>query len=419
MAIIGLRSTSDFTVDGQRPKNWREGILKLYPNGGATLAALSALMKERTVDDPEYNWYERELTNRRFQISTDLNASDVTTAIQILTSSTYARQDARELKAGDLLYIENTGEIVKVSSDPTAAGAVTVSRGFASTTKTALDVTSTGGANPNMLVIGSAYEEGSLSPTGVQLDPTKKYNYTQIFRQTLEFTRTAMKTRLRTGDQVVQAKKDALEMLSMDMERAWILGSRSESTQNGKPIRTTDGIIARLTADASSNIITASSSGTTMTALEGYLEQIFRYGSEEKMALIGNGALLAIQQIIRKNSVFNIETGLKEYGMNVSRLITPFGELILKRYTLFNNNLAGTTATGANYYGMSNWMLVIDAANLVYTYLKGSDIAFQSKLQANGLDGEKSGYLGECSIEVHHAKTHALVKSLVAGKADT
>jgi hypothetical protein len=69
MAIQGLRSTADFLVDGQRPKNWREGIMKLYPNGGATLTALTAMMKERKVDDAEYNWYERELTNRRFALA--------------------------------------------------------------------------------------------------------------------------------------------------------------------------------------------------------------------------------------------------------------------------------------------------------------------------------------------------------------
>lgn len=418
MAIIGLRSVADFTLDGQRPKNWREGILALYPNGGATLAALTAVMKERQVDDAEYNWYERELTNRRFQINVDLNASDSQTSMSILTTSTYARTDVRELKAGDMLYVEYTGEIVKVVSDPTVAGTVVVDRGFAGSTKTALDVTSTGGVNPNMLVIGSAYEEGSQAPTGVQLDPSKVYNYTQIFRQTLEFTRTAMKTRLRTGDQVVQAKKDCLEMLSMDMDRAFLLGKRSESTQNGKPIRTTDGLLAKITGGDSGNVITAGST-TTMRDLEGYMERMFRYGSDEKIALVGNGALLALNQIIRKNSTYNIQNGLKEYGMNVSRLTSPFGELVLKRYTLFNNNGDGTTATGANYYGMNRWMLVIDPANLVYTYLKGSDIAYQAKLQANGLDGEKSGYLGECSIEVHHAKSHVLVKNLVAGKADT
>lgn len=421
MSIVGLRSVADFTVDGQRPKNWREGILALYPNGGATLTALTALMKERTVDDPEFNWFERELTNRRFQLAAgqNLNASDNQTTVTISTSaSAYGspRTDVRELKAGDLLYVEQTGEIVQVSFDPTSATSLTFDRGFAGTTKTSVTVAS---QNPNFVVIGSAYEEGSQAPTGVQYDPSKVYNYTQIFRQTLEFTRTAMKTRLRTGDQVVQAKKDALEMLSMDMERAFILGTRSEATKNGKPIRTTDGVIARINRDFSSNIVSAATTGTKMTDLEGYIEQAFRFGSDEKIGLVGNSALLAIQQIVRKNSTYFLQPMSKEYGMNIMRFTTPFGELVLKRHTLFNNNMgSGTVATNV-FYGMANWLLIIDPKNIQYTMLKGSDIAYQSQLQANGLDGEKSGYLGECAMEVHHPKTHMLIKRLVSGIKDT
>ena len=53
--------------------------------------------------------------------------------------------------------------------------------------------------------------------------------------------------------------------------------------------------------------------------------------------------LLAINQIVRNNSQFNIQTGLKEFGMDVSRLITPFGTLVLKTHPLFNQITGGTT----------------------------------------------------------------------------
>lgn len=411
MSIQGLRSTADFTVDGQRPKNWREGIMKLYPNGGASLTAITALMKERSVDDAEYNWYERKLTDRRLVLGANLDA----TAGPDVVTVTSARS-AKEVKQGDLLYVEESGEILQVAADPSSATSLTVNRGHAGTSIAAV-VFNGVGVNPNLLVMGSAYEEGSLSPTGVQLDPVKKFNYTQIFRQTLEFTRTAIKTRLRTGDQVKQAKADCLEMLSMDMERAFIFGKRSETTFNGKPLRTTDGIIAKLTADAPNNIVSAAAAGTEMEDFEVLLKSAFTFGSSEKIGMVGNGALLAINQIIRRNSHYNIQNGIKEYGMNVSRLTTPFGELVLKRHTLFNNNTSGTTG-GTAYYGMENWLMILDADNLTYTYLKDSDIEFESKLQTNGLDGEKSGYIGEVSIQIGHPETHFLIKRLVKGIPD-
>jgi len=413
MAILGLRSTADFTVDGQRPKNWREGILKLYPNGKAPLTALTSLMASRVVDDPEFNWYERELTDRRFKLASSIDSSQDTFTFT-------ADRDVQELHVGNILRVENSEELVRVSADPTNATTLILERGFAGTTKAAVTV---GGlaVNPNLLVVGSAFEEGSLPPAGVQLDPSKVYNLTQIFRQTLEFTRTATKTRLRTGDQVKQAKEDALEMLSMDMERAFLFGQRWEGTKNGKPIRTMRGIIPTITAGAPSNIITAGAT-TDMQTLEGWLEQVFRVGSTEKVCFCGNTFALVVQQIIRKNSMFQVMSGIKEYGMNVMRITTPFGDLVFKTHPLFNNNPGGySTGSSASafYTGMTSWGLILDMKELKYVNLEGSDIQYQKELQANGLDGEKSGYLGEVSLETHFPKSHMLIKGLKKAVIDS
>lgn len=409
MAISGLRTSADFLVDGQRVKNFREGVLKRYPNGGATLFALTALMKERSVDDPEFSWYERELESRVVTLVDDVANTSANTTLTVASG-------ASVLKDGDVLHSPASGESFQVIQDPTSDTEVLVRRGFAGTATAAISVAT---QDPRLLVIGSAYEEGSLAPIGVQLDPEKKRNFTQIFRQTLEFTRTAIKTRLRTGDQVNEAKRDALEMVSMDIERAFIFGKASEATRNGKIVRTCDGIVSRILTDAPDNVIDADGySGTSMEELEEYLELLFRFGSDEKIGFVGNEALLAIQQIVRKNSTMNISPIVKEYGMNVQRLTTPFGELVLKRHSLFNVHPSTASTVTNLYYGMSSWLLVVDPANLQYVYLKDSDLKYQADLQANGLDGVKSGYLGECSIEVHHAKTHGLIRRLVRGVAD-
>ena len=52
MAFLGIRGTGSWVTD-QRPKNWRESILFLYPNGMAPLTALTAKMPSQKVDDPE------------------------------------------------------------------------------------------------------------------------------------------------------------------------------------------------------------------------------------------------------------------------------------------------------------------------------------------------------------------------------
>lgn len=404
MAIQGLRDTTNFVAD-QRPKNWRESVLLLNPNGKAPLTGLTALMKTKSTDDPEFNWWEKTLPTQRVELAANVGTSD--TSLTLVSG-------ASQLKKGHVLKIEQSGELVLVTSDPSTDTSVTVRRAMGTVSATA--VTYNGASvNPNVQVIATAHKEGSDAPTGINYDPTKRYNYTEIFRSTLEMTRTASKTKLRTGDQVKEAKRECFELHTIEMEKAFIHGQRAEITYEGAPLRTTGGIISHID---SANIVSNGGTAVTMATLEGWLEKAFRYGSSEKVAFLGNLAMLAINQAVRKNSHFQIVSGIKEYGMNVNRLICPFGELILKTHPLFNQVTGGTNAGGGGaYYGMTSWMLIIDQAELVYRPL--DDTEYQKKLEANGLDGMKSGYLTEAGLEVHFPLAHFLVTGITAGAVDS
>jgi hypothetical protein len=50
--FLGMRGTGDW-VAGQRPMNWREQIMYLYPNGQAPLTAILSMMGSESVDDPQ------------------------------------------------------------------------------------------------------------------------------------------------------------------------------------------------------------------------------------------------------------------------------------------------------------------------------------------------------------------------------
>lgn len=408
MAISGLRTTLDF-VEGARPKNWREGVLKLYPNGSAPLFALSAGMKERQVDDPEFYWWEEEMQTHRFELAGNLSGSSGVQTVTVTSANSTLK-----LKEGDILLVEHTLELLFVVADPTNPTQVVVQRGWggssvAAVTYNGVDV------NPNIRVVGSAYEEGSMPPTGKSYDPAKRYNYTQIFRDTLEITRTAMNTRLRTGDEVKRAKAECLEKHSRDIEMSFLFGKRSETTKNGKPLRTMDGVINQIDP---ANIVSGVGA-LDMETWEEYAPILFGYGSEEKVAFIGNRTAIAINQMVRKNSSFEIQTGIKEYGMAVARLITPLGTLVMKRHPLLNQSGGGENAGSNAYYGLDSWMIVLDMKNLTYVELKGGATKYQADLQANGMDGMQSGYLSEVSLEVHHPKTHALLKGITSGIEDS
>lgn len=405
MSIQGFRTTSNFVADG-RPKHWRAAILMRYPNGDAPLFALTSAMKSEAVDDPEFNWWEKPMQTRRLTLGASLDNTGGTENITVVA-------DGTTLKEGDLLLVEESGEILYVAVDPTSATTVNVTRAFGTVAATA--VTYNGGAvNPNLLLIGSAYEEGSAAPDGRAYDPTKKFNYTQIFRNTFEHTRTAAKTRLRTGDDVKEAKRETLELHSRDIEWAFFLGNKLETTKNGKPLRTTGGVKSFIPA-ANQKAVT---SGTlNMETLESYMEGIFAYGSSEKLAFVGNRAMTAIQQVIRRNTAYQIFANEKVFGINVARLVSPHGELVLKRHPLFNQVNGDTGAQ--TYYGLNSSMFVLDQKNLVYRYMKGDDTRYEAKLQDNGIDGDKSGFISEVGLEVHHGETHYFISQINEGVADT
>lgn len=405
MAITGLRTTENFSPSEVRPKNWREGILLQYPNGAFPLFALTSQMKKESVDDPEFGWFEKRLDARRLEVNGAVSGT-TTTSITVAA-------DANVVVAKTMLYVEGTGEILFVTTDPTTATGLTVSRGFAGTTAKAIP------DKAKLLVIGTAFEEGSLAPTGQAYDPFKRYNYTQIFRRTLEITGTAAKTKLRTGDAVKEAKREALEYISIDIERSMWFSSRNQTTLNGKPQRTMGGVLSQLPA---SNIFdagkTAFADGVDYDTLEGWIKDLFKFGSQEKMVFCGDQALLTIQRIIRNSpsSTWTWTPQTKEYGMNVTRLVTPFGTLVFKTCPLFNQSTSSGLTTDSPSYGFDSYAFVLDMARVKYVYMADRDLKYEPNLTEVGMDGEKSGYIAECSIKLEQLENHGLIKNLAIAK---
>lgn len=419
MPIQGLRTDENFLTT-QRPQNWRQTMLLLYPNSSdiakAPLTALTSLMKSESTDDPVFHWFQKTLDARRLKLAAAVTTGAATLTVDPTFQSGTDFATAKITKAGDILLVEGTGEILRVNADPSTDDTVPVTRAQAGTTGTAIDPAAAG-ANPYVTVIGSAMEEGSLAPTSVNYDPIELNNYCQIFRSTLSITRTAQKTRLRTGDAVTEAKRECLEYFGIDMERAfWFNGKKQLTTVNGLPARFTAGILQQIKDGAPQNVVAAPAGGLIdMNFLEKNTELAFRFGSSEKMAFGSNLALLALQQAIRKNSFWRIETGIKEFGLTVSRFITPFGELVFKTHPLFNQMQGGVTAA-TPFLSIANNIYILDMQNIRYRYV--DDVMYEKDLTPIGLDGLKSGYKAECGLELHHAPSHYIITGVTGGTAD-
>lgn len=396
MAIAGLRGTGDWATD-ERPKNFRETILWRDPNGSAPLTALMSKMKKETTDDPEYSWYEEELTIVR------LTATTVTATTT--TTIGLSAGNALNLKAGDILLVENqtetaayTDEIVQVASTPSATNSFSVTRALVGTPAAIAN-------GASLTLVGSAYAEGTTSPDAVSRNPSKIYNYTQIFKDAYELTGTAEKTRTRTGDPIKNDKKRKMFDHSTRQEFAYLFGKQLETTttSNSKPMRFTGGVLEKLAAATASYSHTAKV-WTTAATVDTFLDAlypVFDYGTpagstagNERLCLCGNGSLNVINKLAKGAGQIQYEETVKVYGMELRKYILPQGTLYLRTHPLMN------------VHGrFKNSMFVLDPSGIVYRPLKDRDTKMQDNIQANDADTRKGQWITEAGIELHHAAT--------------
>jgi Family of unknown function (DUF5309) len=412
-AFLGMRGTGDWATD-ERPKNWRQGILHLYPNGSAPLTGLLSKMSEEMTDDAEFNWWTKLLPTQGGAITgvyTNSGLSVAYTSSGATGDTLYikmAEATADEFRAGHQVLLRDASHLdVDVNAKVTA---VTKAGANSYLTVKLLEADDNGASTDlsnadTVLIIGNINAEGAAIPDAIAYDPDKWYNYTQIFRTPLEITRTARKTKLRTADAYKEQKREALELHSIEMEKAFFWGIRTENTgSNGKPERTTMGLINAIKTGASSNVfnfpLDTNYSGDEWLEsgeiwLDTCLEQIFRYGSGEKMVFAGSGAILGINRLVKHTGQIQLQPTTAAYGIKVMQWITPFGTVYLKTHPLFSYE---TTTRNA--------MVVFEPSALKYRYIDDTQFMGMNTKEVSPsherLDGTKEEWLTECGLEFHH-----------------
>lgn len=411
--FLGMRGNGDWVAD-QRPMNWRQQILYLYPNGMSPLTAILSMLSSESVDDPQFHWWTQEQTTVGGDVAGVYTLPDL--------SAAYAGGGA----AGDVVYVQVTTTLanrireghqilLRDASDyrVDVVGKVTgVTRG---TTNSVLAVRllEADDNSPDhdlqdcdtFKIVGNINPEGGEMPDAIALNPTKVYNYTQIFRTPLSITRTARKTRLRTGDQYQKMKAEALEMHSWEMELAFLWGIRTENVgDNGKPERTTMGVINFIRQYAAANCddytLNTDYSGQTWAAggedwFKAMLEQIFRYGADEKLCLCGSGFLLGIDALAMTGGQVNLQPAQKTYGMQIRSWLTPFGTIHMKTHPLFSYD------ESTRHMG-----IILEPKEMTYRYIDDTNFYGENtqKKHPEGygqrrVDGTNEEFLTEAGLE--------------------
>jgi len=376
--FCGMVSTKDFPIDqgtgrvDARKLSIDDVIQFVEWNGDVPLTAILGLGKDSSISDPEFHWFEEmpfvlggnvTSCNTSSLLTVD-NTNFTTNPIAYIRTT---EEVARHFNQGSNAWLRGVhptsgvnisyfGEVVGVNYvDTSSYVAIRILNGDFSLGMVVPSSTSI----KYIQRAGSAFPEGSGMPESKVYNPIKRSNFSQIFLNTLEMTRTATQTDLRYGNNgnYADEKRKTLRLHAIDREYAFLYNPiKSEAIGlNGKVKRLSMGLMGAI-MDAYLNdpnpfkpVIADFRTDPDVPAgstWEGFgrewinikMEKIFRLGGTERMGFCDGYAKLAVQNLIEgmPSSSFAFKPDTIAYGININRWEILGYSLLLKTHPLMS-----------------------------------------------------------------------------------
>lgn len=392
-------STAAATVSYVKP-SFAQAITRLMPNGEAPLFAMTSMLPEETALQVEHGFFTKTMLFPSLSLSAAVaNATDTTlTVVSTLN-----------VLPGMLMRAQSTGEVVIINQVLNLTQ-VLVGRG----------VGSTGAAissGVSFYQIGNAFEESSIRPNALQINPVRVTNLTQIFRNTWALSGSAAATQVIAGETTIaENRQDCMAFHAADIEKAIFFGTKSSSTRNGQPFRTMDGllnIVGNLSyyppSYAAVNVYTSLAT-TNFTQLEAMLDPVFNQSTDPKagntrVLFVGGSARKVINNIGRLNSTYMIKNGENSYGLKFGSFSIARGDFNMVEHPLFNSNP-----------DWSRQAVAVDLSTFRLAYLGGRKtmkVEFGADVD-NGIDATGGTLTSELTCIVKNPPANAWIKDLTA-----
>lgn len=401
----GVFTTSGFTTD-LAAKSFASAITRLMPNGQAPLFGMTSMLPTETALQVEHGFFTKTMLFPQLTLSAQAAAAD--TVLTVLTTA--------NVVPGMIMRAQSTGENVIVNSILSAT-TVSVTRAVG-TVAAAIIVVSTPLYN-----VGNAYEESSIRPNALQINPVRITNLTQIFRNTWALSGSAQATQVIAGESTVaENRQDCAAFHAADIEKALFFGQKSQGTRNGQPFRTMDGllnIVSNLTyypPSYSAVNVTAAGATTNFTQLETALDPVFNQATDpkvgnERVLFVGGAARKVINNIGRLNATYYIQNGATSYGLQFGSFNIARGSFRMIEHPLFNSNA-----------DWSKYAIAVDLSTFRVAYLGGRktmkrDFNMDGTAVDQGIDAVGGTLTTELTCVVKNPPANALITNLTAAAA--
>lgn len=375
-------------------RSFAQHMIHLYPNGSAPMFGITALNGRAKAKSTTHGYFSKTL-------------SFVDTTITTQTSTTeWILGSVAGIAANQVLHVLSTGENIRVTAVNTSSNTVTITRGFGRIPETA----PTDG--DKVIMVGTAFAEGSARPVARRLATVYIPNFTQIFRDAWALTDTARASMSENGyDNVANDRRDCALFHSISLETAIIWGQPIMDTTGEQPVHATQGVLDAMAQYAPGNINTAGAT-TTFDQLVSMIEPAFEFSADignptERVAFGGSQAIRVLTEIGRQYGDVTLTQDETSFGMKFTSFKTYKGTIHLKEHPLMNG-----LDTRDN-------LLILDPAALKLAYLEGRDTKAEEygdggKLLENGTDGVGGSLTTECAVELINPYACAQIKGLTA-----
>jgi len=402
LSTTTLGATTDYVA-----KSFAGMITRLMPNGQAPLFGMTAMLATETALQVEHGFFTKTMVFPNM----NLDAAVAAAADTVFTVAT-----TNNLIPGMLMRAQSTGEIVLINQILSGTS-VSVTRGVGTVAAGAI------ADNVNFYQVGNAFEESSIRPNALQINPVRITNYTQIFRNTWALSGSAQATQVIAGESTVaESRQECAAFHAADIEKALFWGQKSTGTRNGQPFRTMDGLI-RVVSDltyypssyAAANITTAGST-TNYTQLENALDPVFNQVTDPKagnqrILFVGSQARKVINNIGRLNSTYYMQNGATSYGLQFASFNIARGSFNMIEHPLFNSN--------------SDWAklaVAVDLSSFRVAYLGGrktkkEEFNLAGQPVDNGIDAVGGTLTTEMTCVVKNPPANAVIYDLTAAAA--
>lgn len=329
----GIFNTGTLTQDLAK-KSFASMITRLMPNGTAPLFGMTSMLPSDTAVQVEHGFFTKTMLFPQLT---------VTAAGQLISDTTFTVTSTSNILPGMIMRVDTTGENILVNA-VLSGTQVSVQRAVGTVAAVAI------GASVNLFQVGNAFEESSLRPQSLIINPVRITNLTQIFRNTWAISDTIRATMMIAGEtNVAESRQDCAAFHAADIEKAIFFGQKSQGTRNGQPFRTADGlinIVGNLSYYPSYfSAVNSNTAGSTTnyTQLEGFLDPVFNQATDPKVAnervlFVGGTAKRVINNIGRLNGTYYIVDGQTSYGLQFSTFKTARGTFRMIEHPLFNSN---------------------------------------------------------------------------------